>query len=75
MAYEHSGEYPHAIEQYQRAIRLHYGEHRFYAALAHAYALDGDTRQAIKALTHAAWLSSGAVRAAYQSQCDAMRKH
>jgi Flp pilus assembly protein TadD len=60
--YESAGDYPHAIEHYQRAIRLHDGEPRFYAALAHAYALAGDTRQASKASAHAHWLSARAAQ-------------
>ncbi len=73
--YEHAGDYPHAIDHYLRAIRLHDGEHRFYAALAHAYELAGDTQHAIKALALAKWLSTDPARAAYQSQIEALRKH
>jgi Flp pilus assembly protein TadD len=72
---EHMGDYPSAIEEYQRAIRLHDGEHRFYAALAHAYVLAGDTEHAIKALARAKWFSTGTTRAGYESQLDDMRKH
>lgn len=72
--YEHAGDYLHAIEQYQRAVWLHGGEHRFYAAIARAYVLGGDMRHAIKALGRAESLSNGAVRDGYKSQIDAMRK-
>lgn len=73
--YENSGDYAHAIEQYQQAIRLHDDEHRFYAALAHAYVLAGDTRLAIKALARAEWRSTGATRSDYQKQLDELRKY
>lgn len=73
--YVQAGDYPHAIEHYEHAIRLHRDEPRFYAALAHAHALAGDTRQAIKALTRAEWLSTDTARADYKSQIDALTKH
>ncbi len=71
---EQAGDWTHAIEHYQRAIRLHGGEPRFYAALAHAYAASGDTRSAIRAYSHAQWLSTGPARDEYRKQIDALRK-
>jgi Flp pilus assembly protein TadD len=73
--YLQAGDYAHAIEHYQRAIHLHGDEPRFYAALAHAHALAGDTRQAIRALSRAEWLSTDTARADYKSQIDALRNH
>ena len=72
--YERVGDYPHAIEHYRRAIQLHRSEHRFYSALARAYLLAGNTREAGRALTHAEWLSDGATRAAYRAQRDNLQR-
>ncbi len=70
IALEQDGDYQGAIRHYRRAIRLFGKEHRFYAALAHAYARAGDTGRAIKALTRAKALSDGSARDAYQSQLN-----
>jgi len=72
--YVDAGDYSQAIEHYERAIHLLGNEPRFYASLAHAQELAGNTRQAIKALTRAAWLSTGSARTDYRSQIDAMQK-
>ena len=72
--YERVGDYPRAIEHYRRAIQLHHGEHRFYSALARAYLLAGDTRDASRALGRAESLSDGATRAAYRAQLEDLRR-
>lgn len=70
---ERNGEYPRAITQYRRAIRLHRGEHRFHSALARAYLLTGDARRAASALVQASRYSDGAIRAAYQDELQELR--
>jgi Flp pilus assembly protein TadD len=70
---EQAGDYPHAIEHYQRAIRLHADEPRFYAALSHAYQQSGDIRHAIRALGRAEWLSEGPARDEYRRQLELLR--
>ena len=72
---EGAGDYRQAIAEYQRAIQLHPGEHRFHAALANAYRLSGDLRLALRSLARARSLSTGASRAAYDAQIDALRNH
>jgi Flp pilus assembly protein TadD len=71
---EQAGDYAHAIDHYRLAIRLHDDEPRFYAALSHAYDLQGDTRQAIRALDRAEWLSTGTARDGYRKQLDDLRQ-
>lgn len=71
---EARGDYAQAIARYQRAIRLHPGEHRMYSALAGAYLKAGDTRRATRALMRAQALSDGAVRAAYRAQLKELKR-
>lgn len=70
---EENGDYPHAIAHYQRAIRMHADEPRFYASLAHAYEQAGDNESAISALNRAKWLSSGRTRDGYARQIEQLR--
>ena len=72
--YERIGAYPQAIEQFQRAIRLHPGDHRFYAALARACLEAGDRRSARFALMRARRYSQGEARADYEAQLDRLRE-
>lgn len=51
--FEEQGDGAQAAKHYQRAIRLHGGEHRFYLGLARAHALAGHTARARKALERA----------------------
>jgi Flp pilus assembly protein TadD len=70
---ERSGDYPRAITQYRRAIRLHRGEHRFYSALGRAYLLAGDAQHATRAFAQASRYSDGLIRAAYQDELQKLR--
>jgi Tfp pilus assembly protein PilF len=71
--YEQAEDYPHAIEEFERAIHFGDGEPRFYAALSHAYQLEGDTAHAIHALGRAALISTGRERDDYRKQIDELR--
>ena len=71
--YERARDYPRAIAQFERAIRLHPGDHRFYAALARAHLEAGDREAARSALQRARRYSGGAARAAYDAQLAALR--
>ncbi|MET0893506.1 MAG: tetratricopeptide repeat protein [Pseudoxanthomonas sp.] len=55
--YERQGYAALAIRHYQRAIRLHGGEHRFHYGLARAFLLAGNHRRALRALERALSLS------------------
>jgi Flp pilus assembly protein TadD len=74
MDYERNGDYAQAIRHYQRAIRLHTGEHRFYSALARAYLKAGNARGAGRALKRAQALTDGATRAAYRAQLQELKR-
>ncbi|HEY2344522.1 MAG TPA: tetratricopeptide repeat protein [Xanthomonadaceae bacterium] len=72
---EENGDYPLAIQHYQRAIRMHADEPRFYASLAHAYEQAGDDQSAISALNRAKWLSTGRMRDGYAKQIEQLREN
>lgn len=71
---ERAGDYAGAVGHYQRAIRLHGSEHRFYLGLARAYLHLGDARRAGRALARAQALSEGATRARYQAKLEKLRR-
>lgn len=71
---EQRGDFAQAVTHYQRAIRLHGDEHRFYSRLAHAYLQLGDLHRAARALAHAVALSDDATRPEYQAKLDSLRQ-
>ena len=72
-AAETRGDPEAAIAHYRRAIRLQDDEHRFYFAMARAYAQVGDTRHAIRLLEHAQALGGDAQHDRYQRKLDALQ--
>lgn len=73
--YERQGDAARAVKHYQRAIRLHGSEHRFYYGLTRAYLLSGDRRRAQRALERALALSKDdPTRAAYREVLDGLRQ-
>lgn len=76
MQLEQQGDYPRAIKLYQRAIRQHGDEHRFYHGLARTYAQMGNSARARRALQRALDLvpdKDQAVRAQYRSMLEDLR--
>jgi Flp pilus assembly protein TadD len=71
--YERIGDYARAIAQFERAIRLHPRDHRFYAALARACVEAGDRDAAREALLHARRYSTGETRARYETLLSDLR--
>lgn len=71
--HEKRGDQRQAIRHYQRAIRLHPGEHRFYFGLARAYVQLGDHRRARRALVKARDVSQAGQRGVYQAKLDDLR--
>lgn len=71
--YERIGDYAQAIAHFERAIRLHPRDHRFYAALARACVESGDRDAARNALQHARRYSTGKTREQYDSWLTALR--
>jgi tetratricopeptide (TPR) repeat protein len=72
--YERIGNYAQAIAQFQHAIRLHPGDHRFYAALARACIEASDRRCARNALQQARHYSEGPLRAQYDGLLSDLRE-
>ena len=71
VAAERRGDYPTAIADYRRAIRLYPGAHQFQFGLARAYSLNGDNRRATRAMQQARALGdSERVRAVYQAKLN-----
>jgi Flp pilus assembly protein TadD len=72
--YERIGNFPQAIAQFEHAIRLHPGDHRFYAALARACIEASDRKCARTALQHARHYSDGTLRAQYDGLLSDLRE-
>lgn len=72
--YERIGNYAQAIAQFEHAIRLHPGDHRFYAALARACIEASDRKCARTALQHARRYSDGTLRAQYDGLLSDLRE-
>ncbi|WP_315387180.1 tetratricopeptide repeat protein [uncultured Stenotrophomonas sp.] len=74
---EQRHDYVHAIDYYQRAIRLYSSAHQFHFGLARAYFLAGDTRRASLEMTRARDLSgenADTLRATYQAKLDSLQR-
>ena len=71
--YERIGDYAQAIVHFERAIRLHPRDHRFYAALARACVEAGDRDAARDALMRARRYSTGGARARYEGWLSELR--
>jgi Tfp pilus assembly protein PilF len=71
--YERIGDYAQARAHFERAIRLHPRDHRFYAALARACVEAGDRDAARAALAQARRYSTGSVREQYDSWLARLR--
>ena len=72
---ESAGDYAAAVKRYRRAIRLHSGEHRFHSALARALMHQGETRQAVRALTRARDLADHDSVATYDRKLSVLRSN
>ena len=73
--YERQGDAARAVKHYQRAIKLHGSEHRFYYGLARAYLLSDDHRRARRALERALALGKDdATRAGYRELLNGLQQ-
>ena len=70
---EGAGDSRRAVDHYRRAVRLLPAEHRFHFALARVLLQQGDTRQAIRALTQARKRADAGSGAFYQAKLDRLR--
>ena len=70
---EAAGDYATAVDRYRRAVRLYPGEHRFHSALARALLHQGETRQAMRALTRARDLADQDSVATYDKKLSLLR--
>jgi len=70
---EGAGDSRSAVDHYRRAVRLLPAEHRFHFALARVLLQQGDTRQAIRALTQARKRADAGSGAFYQAKLDRLR--
>lgn len=74
LKHEGQGEYDLAADYFQRAVRLHEGEHRFHFGLARVYYHLGDLRRAGRALERALALSRDGSHSIYQRKLDSLRE-
>ena len=74
VGFEKQGDGAQAARYYQRAIKLHGGEHRCYLGLARAHALTGDTKRARNALQDALALAKDEpTRAEYRTALETLQ--
>lgn len=71
---EKHADYACAVQHYQRAIRLHDNEHRFYFGLARAYLHLGNARRAGRALARAQALGDDSTRGIYQAKLESLKR-
>ncbi len=71
---ERQGDLPRAIRSYRRAVRLYDSAHQFHFALARAYFLDGQPKQADVQLRRALQLGGAALQPRYQDKLDSLQR-
>ncbi len=71
---ERQGDLPRAIRSYRRAVRLYDSAHQFHFALARAYFLDGQPKQADVQLRRALQLGGASQQARYQDKLDSLQR-